>query len=150
MEKIIRLFSLVFTLLVTGYVEAENEIVTSPISYSSNFMQMIVGLLFIVLMIFGVVWLMKKIGYKGYGSSELIKIKSCLPLSTKEKLFLIEIGEEQILIGMAPGFIGHLKTIENPVLRSNDVKISTSTSIFSEKLKMILSKESQNKKEIIE
>jgi flagellar protein FliO/FliZ len=101
-------------------------------------------------MIFGVVWLMKKIGYKGYGSSELIKIKSCLPLSTKEKLFLIEIGEEQILIGMAPGFIGHLKTIENPVLRSNDVKISTSTSIFSEKLKMILSKESQNKKEIIE
>ena len=138
MKKIIPLSGFVFALCATAYAKAEGELSASPVSYGSNFIQMIVGLLFIVLMIVGVLWLMKKIGYKGYGSSDLIKIKSCLPISTKEKLLLIEVGEEQILIGVAPGFIGNLKTLENPVLYSDNVKSSPVTSAFADKLKIIL------------
>jgi len=127
---------------------AEEAAATSPVSYSTNFIQMMTGLFLIVFMIVGVVWLMKKIGYKGYSASGLIKIKSCLPISTKEKILLIQVGEEQVLIGTAPGFIGHIKTIEKPIETTSENAGFTSSpvsSAFADKLKSII-----NKKEMVE
>lgn len=143
MKKLISLIHF-FIILILGTFDlhAEEHVATSPVSYSANIMQMMMGLFFIVIMIFGVVWLMKKVGYQGYNASGLIKVKSCLPISNKEKILLIEVGEEQVLVGTAPGFIGHIKTMDKPVMDISNTAFSTPpvASAFADKLKNIINK----------
>jgi flagellar protein FliO/FliZ len=112
---------------------------TQPVSinHSQNVWQLIIGLLSIIALIFIVVWLMKKVGYGQYQATSGLKIKGCLPLSNKEKIFLIEAGNEQILIGVAPGSIAHLKTLDEPITQSQN---TAATSAFAEKLKSIINK----------
>jgi len=135
-----------FSVLGTVDVYAVDKSMASSVNYSSNFLQMMIGLFFIIFMIFAVVWLMKKVGYKTYGTSGPIKIISCLPISTKEKILLIEVGEEQVLVGTAPGFIGHIKTIKTPISDSIEPNKKTvyrappEASAFAEKLKLVLNK----------
>ncbi len=117
-----------------------------PVNPASSVLQMIFALGLIIGMIFALVWAMKKMGYKGYSQSKLINVKSCLPLSSKEKLLLVNVGDEQILIGVAPGFIGHIKTIENPIADKVGEGESAAT-LFSEKLKAMMNK---NKSDVIE
>ncbi|MGH1441686.1 MAG: FliO/MopB family protein [Cellvibrionaceae bacterium] len=148
MKKLILLIHLFIVLNLSAFdLHAEGHVAGSPVSYSANIMQMMMGLFFIVIMIFGVVWLMKKVGYQGYSASGLIKVKSCLPISTKEKILLIEVGGEQVLVGTAPGFIGHIKTIDKPIKDSSEAAFPTppAASAFADKLKKIL-----NKNEMIE
>lgn len=106
----------------------------------TSIFQMLIALVFVIGMIFLLVWSMKKMGYKGYVQSNLIKIDSCLPLSNKEKLLLVRIGDEQILIGTAPGFIGHIKTMDNPVYSDQGNSQETISSAFAEKLKQMMTK----------
>ncbi len=88
------------------------EEIAPPISYSSSLLQMMLGLAATIVMIFVVVWLIKRVGYTGHSATNKMKIKSTLPLSPKEKLLLIEVEGETMLIGVAPGFVGLLKTLE--------------------------------------
>ncbi len=120
----------------------------APISHASNLMQMMLGLAAVIVMIFVVVWLIKRVGYTGYQTAEMMKIKGCLPLSTKEKLLLVEVGSEQVLIGVAPGFVGHIKTLDKPIgdaaktdsTKNNAYEASPVSSLFAEKLKTIINK----------
>ncbi len=121
---------------------AESD-VQSPISHTSNLMQMMLGLAAVIVMIFVVVWLIKRVGYTGYQAAEMMKIKGCLPLSTKEKLLLVEVGNEQLLIGVAPGFVGHVKTLDQPIRDTSkncSYNASPVSSLFAEKLKTIINK----------
>lgn len=111
----------------------------SSVSYGSSVLQMLLGLLFVVGMIFAVVWLMKKVGYQGYTSSGHITIKSTLALSSKDKILLLEVGEEQLLVGLSANGIQHIKTLDKPLLESSD-STSASSTLFSEKLKLMLTK----------
>lgn len=107
------LFTFVLLFLANFSKAAEKaEMIASPVSYSSSMIQMMLGLAATIVMIFVVVWLIKRIGYSGYTSTNAMKIKSTLPLSPKEKLLLIEVEGENILIGVAPGFVGLVKTLE--------------------------------------
>lgn len=85
-------------------------------TYASKFSEVLLGLAFVVSLIFILSWLMKRVGYNTTANnSQLMKIKSCLPLSTKEKLMLIEVDGEHIIIGVAPGFVGHIKSLSAPI-----------------------------------
>jgi flagellar protein FliO/FliZ len=121
------LFSLTLLFLADFSSAAEEVgVIAPPMSYSSSVIQMMLGLAATIVMIFVVVWLIKRVGYKGYTSTNAMKIKSTLALSPKEKLLLIEVEGEKILIGVAPGFVGLVKTLEP------DSKKQTSENIAAE------------------
>ena len=123
------------------YSQSESQAL-SQVSYSSSVLQMLLGLLFVVAMIFAVVWLMKKLGYQGYTSSGHITIKSTLALSSKEKILLLQVGEEQVLVGVSASGINHIKTLDQPVLEHSSSENNPNT-LFSEKLKLMLTKSQQ-------
>jgi flagellar protein FliO/FliZ len=104
------LLALVFLFFV-DFSSAAEEVVP-PISYSSSMIKMMMGLAATIVMIFVVVWLIKRVGYTGYNQTNGMKITSTLALSSKEKLVVIEVEGEKILIGVAPGFVGLVKTLE--------------------------------------
>lgn len=156
---------IVLLLLSTSAYSAEQPV--APVSYSSNLLQMMLGLGATIVMIFVVVWLIKRVGYSGYSANNTMKIKSSLPLSPKEKLLLVEVEGEKILIGVAPGFVGHVKTLEktsiseasNPANEekaqlsasngfSNNKVVNDFSSSFAEKLKSVLNKPETQKSEL--
>lgn len=83
--------------------------------HSSNLTEVFLSLFFVIALIFILAWVIKRIGYTPMGKNNVMKVNACLPLSSKEKLMLIQVGNEQILIGVAPGFIGNIKTLDTPV-----------------------------------
>jgi len=151
---------IVLLLLSTSAYSAEQPV--APVSYSSNLLQMMLGLGATIVMIFVVVWLIKRVGYSGYSTNNTMQIKSSLPLSPKEKLLLVEVEGEKILIGVAPSFVGHVKTLEktsNPANEektqlsasngfSNNKVVNDLSSSFSEKLKSVLNKPETQKSEL--
>jgi flagellar protein FliO/FliZ len=114
---------------------AEGSAHSQAVNPSANLLQMIIGLIAVIFMIFALVWLIKKTGYASYQANNTMKIKSCLALSAKERLMLIEVGDEQLLIGVAPGFVGHVKTLDTPLSSNTD---TNKTFTFVEKLKLAL------------
>lgn len=109
----------------------------SVIDYQSQIGRVLGVLLLLLAAIFIVVWLMKKVGYTGHISSNMLSVKACLSLSNKDKLYVIEVGDEQLLIGVNAGSITPLKSLEKPIAESKSFAMTDSD--FSKKLKTILS-----------
>ena len=127
---------LVCTVLLLPGVVSAAETTLPAVSYSHNIGQTLIGLLVIIVLIFAVVWLLKRTGAAGLHNTNAMRIKACLPLSAKEKLFLVEVGTQQLVIGVAPGCINNLYTLAHPIDQS--ITPATATTSFAEKLKAML------------
>jgi len=73
------------------------------------------GLLLVVLLIFALAWLLRKFNLNQQSSNSLIKIIAGLSLGTRDRIVLLQVGEEQILLGLTPGRIEKLHTLEEPL-----------------------------------
>ncbi len=94
---------------------------------------LVFGLLFIVLLIFLVAFLLRKMGAGALMGGQSMKVVAALSVGTREKVILVDVAGKQILLGVAPGRISHLKDFEEPVVISGD-----RTDDFSSKLKKLL------------
>jgi len=116
--------------------EPESMVLAGSVDYQSQIGR-VIGMLFIILvLIFAAVWLMKKIGVTGTATKGPLSIKACLPLSNKEKLYVIQVGDEQILIGLSANGISPLKTLKKPIEDNNTLDIPMSA--FSKKLQKMM------------
>ena len=76
---------------------------------------MLIALTAVLLLIFAVAWLLKRVQYGGGANRQHLRVLSVLPMSGKERVVLIEVGDEQLLMGVSSAGIQHLHTLENPV-----------------------------------
>ncbi len=83
--------------------------------HSANLTEVFFSLIFIVILIFFLAWVIKRIGYHPINNNQLMKVVATLPVTAKEKIVLVQVGEEQIVIGVAPGFVGNIKTLDKPI-----------------------------------
>lgn len=123
--------------LVSSQVLAQAQSVASPAipSTSDQLIQVTIALSVVLLVIYGLAWILKR--NKGLTGLDKMPMKTLaiLPMGVKEKLVLIEIGDKQILLGMTAANINTLATFDEPVYQKAE---STSIS-FSNRLKEILS-----------
>ena len=79
-----------------------------------------VGLgLVVVLVVIGVAaWVGKRfLGTTGVGTRHL-RILSGLNLGTRDKIVLVQVGDEQLLVGVSPGRVQTLHVLKNPIAES--------------------------------
>jgi flagellar protein FliO/FliZ len=70
--------------------------------------QMLLGLA-LVLGVFGAVaWLMKRTGAMAGGSSGVLKLVGGIAVGTRERVVLVEVGDNWIVVGIAPGSVTQL------------------------------------------
>ena len=100
-------------------------------NYGASITEMLFYLMLVVGLIFFLAWLVKKVGYNNSSQNHLMKVTACLPLTTKEKLMVVKIGEEQIVIGVAPGFVGHITALKSP-MDSSDTDSIMNHSVISD------------------
>lgn len=84
---------------------------------------MIVSLLLVLLVIVASAWVLKKLNVVTRHSSQL-KVVASLPLGTKEKVMVVQVGDEQLLLGVSGQQVNLLKTLDKPISQGNDVNLS--------------------------
>ena len=108
--------------------------VIDPLS-GTNVVQMLVGLLFVLVMVIAVAWLLRRVGGVSMGGGGAMSIVGGMSMGARERVVLLQVGEEQILIGVSPGRIQKLHVLENPV----DVQVKNVSDInFANKLSEVL------------
>lgn len=80
----------------------------------TGLVQVISALAIVLAAIAAVAWLLRRIGPLGQSAGNLIKVVATLPVSTKERLVLIEIQDEWLLLGVAPGRVSTLHRMDKP------------------------------------
>lgn len=115
-----------------------NSVPNTLPNYSSNLTEVILSLLLIIAIILILAWLLKRMGYANINQHQLMSIKSSLSLSNKEKLLLVQIGDEQVVIGMAPGSVNHIKTLEKPLNLDEGLSKKIAKQSFSQTFEKII------------
>jgi len=83
---------------------------------AGNLVQTTLGLLVVLLLIGAAAWGFKRFGNVRIGAQGRMKIIGGISLGTRERAVLLQIGEQQLVVGVSPGRIQTLHVLDKPVL----------------------------------
>jgi flagellar protein FliO/FliZ len=93
--------------------------VVAPVAASGSaagqLTQLVLGLLLVLGLIFLLAWLLRRVQNAAPGSAQVIEILGSRSLGPRDRLLLIQVGKEQILIGHSPGTIEALHVMAEPI-----------------------------------
>ncbi|RMQ44936.1 Flagellar protein FliO [Pseudomonas cichorii] len=78
-------------------------------------LQLLLGLLLVVGLIFVLAWVMRRVQTVGPNSNQVIELLGSRALGARDRLVLVQVGNEQILLGVTPGRITPLHVLKEPV-----------------------------------
>lgn len=109
-------------------------------SSAEQMLKMVLGLIFVVILIFALAWLMRRYGAMGFGGSGDLRAVAGVAVGQKERVVLLQVGKRQILVGVAPGQVNMLHAIE----KGDEIELSqeqqTAGKQFADKLKASMSR----------
>ncbi len=93
------------------------------------------GLLLVVIVIFVLAWLVRKFNLNQQSQNGLIRIIAGLSVGTRDRIVLLQVGDEQILLGLTPGRIEKLHTLDKPLA---DESVAPAAASFAGKLNRLM------------
>ncbi len=88
--------------------------VSEPLG-AGNLLQLTFGLLVVLAAIVGSAWLLRRYGRLQSGVDGALRIIGGLSMGPRERVVLVQVGKQQLLLGVAPGRIQTLHVLEEPV-----------------------------------
>ena len=98
--------------------------------------QLVLGLLLVLGLIFALAWLLRRVQRAGPQQGQLIELISSRALGPRDRLVLVQVGNEQILLGLTPGRITPLHVLKEPVAAPDTTQPATPE--FAKRLMEIL------------
>lgn len=117
--------------------ETARTLSQSPVS-AASLLQTLLGLILVLVCIALVAWLLKRSNSFHTAASGKMKVIAGLPLGTRERAVLVQIGDEQILLGVTPQQINLLYKLDTPL----EVEQQNSGD-FASKLRQIMQQRGQ-------
>jgi flagellar protein FliO/FliZ len=108
---------------------------SNKVGSGSHLLSVTMALLFIVALIFAVSWFMRRFGQGVFSNTAQMKVIATMPLGTRERIMLIDVGGQQLLLGVTATNINTLHVFAEPVVLATN---NTQTSDFSSKLMALL------------
>ncbi len=106
--------------------------------------QLVLGLLLVLGLIFFLAWLLRRVQQAGpSGKGQVIDIVGSRALGPRDRLVLVQVGNEQILLGLSPGTITALHVLKEPVQVPSTEQASPE---FAQRLMELLGKDQKDKK----
>jgi flagellar protein FliO/FliZ len=106
--------------------------------------QLVFGLLLVLGLIFFLAWLLRRVQQAGpAGKGQVIELIGSRALGPRDRLMLVQVGNEQILLGLSPGSITALHVLKEPVQVPTTEK---TTPEFALRLMELMGKEHKDKK----
>ncbi len=105
--------------------------------------QLILGLIVVVACILALAWFAKRFNHLQSSTNGMLRIIGGLSMGSRERVVLLQVGSEQVLVGVSPGRINTLHVLSNPI---DDVLSSAPSDgrSFSDKLKDVMSAAKNN------
>ena len=105
--------------------------------------QLVLGLLLVLGLIFFLAWLLRRVQQAGpAGKGQVIELIGSRALGPRDRLVLVQVGNEQILLGLTPGTISALHVLKEPVQVPGTEQ---ATPEFAQRLMELLGKEKDKK-----
>lgn len=81
-----------------------------------NIATTLAALVLVVVVILGLAWLLKRMKLPGIqGGDSTMKIIRQLPVGQRERIVLLQVGDEQMLVGITPQNISLISKLEHPL-----------------------------------
>lgn len=109
----------------------------NKVGSGSHLLSVTMALLFIVILIMAVSWFIRRFGQGVLANTSHMKIVATMPLGTRERVMLVEIGGQQLLLGVTATQINTLHVFPEPVIIASQNQ-AVPVSEFSRKLMSIL------------
>lgn len=114
------------TLIITGPVLAEETAQAAqeaPVRAPDTVGTLVslgIGLLAVIAIIYGCAWIIRRMNGMSGMNNNAIKVVSVMALGARERLALIEVGGQQILLGITPSTIRTLHVFDEPVVDASN------------------------------
>ncbi|MBU2710442.1 flagellar biosynthetic protein FliO [Zooshikella harenae] len=93
---------------------------TTPPTTWGMLIQVVLALAVVLFVIFAAAWIVKRSGAIKPMASPAIKNLAVMPVGSKERLVLVQIGEKQILLGISPAGMNTIHVFDQPVITSKN------------------------------
>ncbi|MGK5054498.1 flagellar biosynthetic protein FliO [Janthinobacterium sp. RB2P8] len=115
----------------------------APTSSAGSLLQTIFALVFVLALLIGLAWFMKRYGPKVMGGNNKMRVVSSLNLGGRERIVLVEVADQWIVVGASPGRINALATMprqEGDLPQLTTAQNGPAAANFSEWLKQTIEK----------
>jgi flagellar protein FliO/FliZ len=85
-------------------------------SLGGSLVQVLFGLLMIIGLIGAAAWLLRRLGPMPGSANGALRVLGGLSMGARERVVLIQVGQTQLLLGVAPGRVQALHVLETPVV----------------------------------
>lgn len=78
-------------------------------------LRLIIGLVIVVGAIVALAWFLRRLGGVGHNAHGQLRVLAGIAVGQRERVVLIQVGQQQLLLGVAPGRVQTLHVLEQPV-----------------------------------
>ncbi|MFV3385979.1 flagellar biosynthetic protein FliO [Pseudomonas sp. NY15364] len=104
--------------------------------------QLLLGLLLVIGLIFLLAWLLRRVQQLNPKGGQVIKLLSSQALGPRDRLVLVQVGNEQILLGLSAGRITPLHVLKEPVHLADAEQAAPE---FAQRLMELMGKDQKDK-----
>jgi flagellar protein FliO/FliZ len=101
-----------------------------------TFVSLGVGLVVVIALIYGCAWIIRRMNGMTGMNNGAIKVVSVMALGARERIALIEVGGQQILLGITPSTVRTLHVFDEPVVDA----ANPATGDFARRLQSMIGK----------
>lgn len=110
-----RILAFLSLLLALPAMAAEPAASMNSSGMGTQMTKLLLGLLLVIGLIFLLAWLLRRMQQLSPRGNQAIKLISTHALGPRERLVLVQVGSEQVLLGLSAGRITPLHVLEEPV-----------------------------------
>ena len=140
MSRVLLLVLLLPSALFAAEPAAQSSATASAVG--GQLLQLVLGLLLVVGLIFLLAWVTRRVQGLRPANGKVIKIVASQALGARDRLVLVQIGNEQVLLGLTPGRISQLHVMKEPVYLADTEPASSE---FAQRLMDLLGKDQKDK-----
>ncbi len=126
------IISIAGLLIWTGCFAANDAVKNVPaVTSAGNILNVILGLVVVLAIIYVLAFGLKRFGTLPGRSGHSIRVISGINLSQRDKVILIQVGEEQLLLGVSPGRINLLHNLPKLITEEQNISHPQESSFAS-------------------
>ena len=141
-KMVMLIFSRINYILLFMYTETcfaqSAPVINHSIMSASDIIKLFISLFSVIVLVFFFSYLFKKVNQVSFGGQGAMKILASLPVGPHEKIMIVKVAEESLLIGVSQGSISLLKKLDDSVIQQQEISNQTA---FVDTLKQYLYRE---------
>lgn len=111
---------------------------------AASFTQTMFGLGAVLAVLLGLAWLLKRFGPRQLHGNTHVKLVGALSLGGRERILVVEVGEQWIVVGAAPGQVNALSVMPRQPIEGG-LESSPQSASFADWLKQTLEKRNERR-----